>query len=118
MPEASFDSEKITYPSLGLTLNEQKTCIRNAKQESFDFLGYTFGPRYWWKTGKPYLAASPSGGKREALDRIVREQAFTVLNRLAALRMAAARTGRYLPLTSWQRSWSHSVSTRLTSSAA
>src|SRR5664279_535501 len=31
---------------LGLTLNEQKTCIRNAKQESFDFLGYTFGPRY------------------------------------------------------------------------
>jgi RNA-directed DNA polymerase len=28
---------------LGLTLNEQKTCIRNAKQESFDFLGYTFG---------------------------------------------------------------------------
>jgi RNA-directed DNA polymerase len=45
---------------LGLTLNEQKTCIRNAKQESFDFLGYTFGPRYWWKTGKPYLAARPS----------------------------------------------------------
>jgi RNA-directed DNA polymerase len=29
---------------LGLTLNEQKTCTRNAKQESFDFLGYTFGP--------------------------------------------------------------------------
>src|SRR6195256_4411536 len=45
---------------LGLTLNEQKTCIRNAKQESFDFLGYTFGPRYWWKTGKSYLAARPS----------------------------------------------------------
>jgi RNA-directed DNA polymerase len=30
---------------LGLTLNEQKTCIRNPKQESFGFLGYTFGPR-------------------------------------------------------------------------
>src|SRR5205807_1999578 len=45
---------------LGLTLNEQKTCIRNARQESFDFLGYTFGPRIWWETGKPYLAASPS----------------------------------------------------------
>jgi len=42
---------------LGLTLNEQKTCIRNARQESFDFLGYTFGPRIWWETGKPYLAA-------------------------------------------------------------
>src|SRR5215208_609266 len=38
-----------------------------------------------------YLASSPSGGAGEALDRIVREQAFTVLNRLAALRMAEAR---------------------------
>lgn len=38
-----------------------------------------------------YLASSPSGGAREALDRIVREQAFTVLNRLAALRMAESR---------------------------
>jgi hypothetical protein len=38
-----------------------------------------------------YLAASPSGGAREVLARIVREQAFTVLNRLCALRMAEAR---------------------------
>lgn len=38
-----------------------------------------------------YLASSPSGGVREALGRIVREQAFTVLNRLAALRMAESR---------------------------
>jgi len=38
-----------------------------------------------------YLAGSPSGGKQEGLDRIVREQAFTVLNRLCALQMAEAR---------------------------
>lgn len=38
-----------------------------------------------------YLATSPSEDKSAALDRIVREQAFTVLNRLAALRMAEAR---------------------------
>ncbi|HMW02879.1 MAG TPA: SAM-dependent methyltransferase, partial [Acidobacteriota bacterium] len=38
-----------------------------------------------------YVATSPSAGNREVLDRIVREQAFTVLNRLAALRMAEAR---------------------------
>jgi hypothetical protein len=38
-----------------------------------------------------YLATSPSGGRQEALERIVREQAFTVLNRLAALRMMEAR---------------------------
>jgi Eco57I restriction-modification methylase len=38
-----------------------------------------------------YLATSPSGGRPEALQRIVREQAFTVLNRLVALRMMEAR---------------------------
>ena len=38
-----------------------------------------------------YMAASPTADRLEALDRIVREQAFTVLNRLAALRMAEAR---------------------------
>ena len=38
-----------------------------------------------------YLAASPSAAAKESLQRIVREQAFTVLNRLCALRMAEAR---------------------------
>lgn len=41
-----------------------------------------------------YLASIPKSGakaQQEALDRIVREQAFTVLNRLCALRMAEAR---------------------------
>jgi hypothetical protein len=37
-----------------------------------------------------YCASGDMDGK-QALDRIVREQAFTVLNRLAALRMAEAR---------------------------
>ena len=38
-----------------------------------------------------YLASSPSGGVRDALERIIREQAFTVLNRLSALRMTESR---------------------------
>ncbi|MEW5817068.1 MAG: SAM-dependent methyltransferase, partial [Spirochaetota bacterium] len=38
-----------------------------------------------------YLASSPTSDKKDVLDRIVREQAFTVLNRLCALRMAEAR---------------------------
>jgi RNA-directed DNA polymerase len=45
---------------LGLTLNEAKTSIRNARQESFDFLGYTFGPHRYRKDGHWYLGASPS----------------------------------------------------------
>jgi RNA-directed DNA polymerase len=45
---------------LGLTLNEAKTSIRNARQESFDFLGYRFGPHRYRKDGHWYLGASPS----------------------------------------------------------
>jgi RNA-directed DNA polymerase len=45
---------------LGLALNEAKTSIRNARQESFDFLGYAFGPHYYRKDGHWYLGASPS----------------------------------------------------------
>ena len=35
---------------LGLTLNEAKTSVKDARRESFDFLGYTFGPAIfqWW----------------------------------------------------------------------
>jgi len=45
---------------LKLTLNEKKTSIRNARQERFDFLGYTFGPHYSSRTGSKYLGYSPS----------------------------------------------------------
>jgi hypothetical protein len=38
-----------------------------------------------------YIASSPSGGALEAMHRIVREQAFTILNRLCAIRMSEAR---------------------------
>jgi RNA-directed DNA polymerase len=53
--------------NLGLTLNEAKTCIRNARKERFDFLGYTFGPERYRKTGQSYLAAQPS---RKAVKRL------------------------------------------------
>jgi len=45
---------------LGLTLNEAKTCIRQARKESFNFLGYTFGPHRYRKDGHWYLGASPA----------------------------------------------------------
>ncbi len=45
---------------LGLTLNEAKTSIREARTESFNFLGYTFGPHRFRKDGHWYLGASPS----------------------------------------------------------
>lgn len=45
---------------LKLTLNETKTKLRDARRESFDFLGYTFGPHHFRKDGHWYLGASPS----------------------------------------------------------
>src|SRR5215471_13699308 len=45
---------------MGVTLNEAKTSIKQARQESFNFLGYTFGPHRYKKDGHWYLGASPS----------------------------------------------------------
>lgn len=43
-----------------LTLNEKKTCIRDARKEHFRFLGYELGPVVHKKTGERYLGARPS----------------------------------------------------------
>jgi RNA-directed DNA polymerase len=48
---------------LGLTLNEAKTSVKDARRESFDFLGYTLGPRHFRNGGRWYLG----GAKRSAL---------------------------------------------------
>jgi RNA-directed DNA polymerase len=45
---------------LGLSLNEAKTSLKNARQERFDFLGYSFGPYRYKANGHWYLSASPS----------------------------------------------------------
>ena len=36
---------------LGLTINEAKTSLRNARQERFDFLGYSFGAHLFEANG-------------------------------------------------------------------
>jgi RNA-directed DNA polymerase len=51
---------KAVMTKLGLTLNEAKTSLRNARQERFDFLGYSFGVHWFEANGKWYLGASPS----------------------------------------------------------
>jgi RNA-directed DNA polymerase len=51
---------KAVMTRLGLTLNEAKTSLKNARQERFDFLGYAFGPHRYKVNGKWYLSASPS----------------------------------------------------------
>ena len=51
---------KAVMSRLGLTLNEVKTSLRDARQERFDFLGYSFGPHRYKANGAWYLSASPS----------------------------------------------------------
>ena len=51
---------KAVMAKLGLTLNEAKTSLKDARRESFDFLGYTLGPRHLPNGGRWYLGASPS----------------------------------------------------------
>jgi RNA-directed DNA polymerase len=51
---------KAVMTRLGLMLNEQKTSLKNARQERFDFLGYSFGPHWNKANGLRYPGASPS----------------------------------------------------------
>jgi RNA-directed DNA polymerase len=51
---------QMVMSKLGLVLNETKTSIRNARRERFNFLGYSFGPHCFTRTGNWYLGASPS----------------------------------------------------------
>jgi group II intron reverse transcriptase/maturase len=45
---------------LKLTVNETKTRVCRVPQETFDFLGYTFGRLWSYRTGRPYLGVCPS----------------------------------------------------------
>lgn len=58
---------KATMERLGLTLNEAKTTLKDARRETFDFLGYSFGRHVFKKDGTDYLGASPS---RKSVQRI------------------------------------------------
>ena len=51
---------QVVMTRLGLALNEAKTSLRDARQERFTYLGYSFGPHWYKGNGKWYLGASPS----------------------------------------------------------
>jgi RNA-directed DNA polymerase len=60
---------------LKLKLHEEKTVIRDAEREHFDFLGYTFGSIWFRKEGTKYMSASAS--KRSVL-RLKRKLRYTL----------------------------------------
>lgn len=57
---AALEWTRGVMEQLGLSLNEAKTSIRNARSDLFDFLGYSFGPQKHRRSGRVYLGASPS----------------------------------------------------------
>jgi len=50
---------RVWLAKIGLELNEAKTSVKHAREESFDFLGYTFQMLSSFKTGTPYPGATP-----------------------------------------------------------
>jgi RNA-directed DNA polymerase len=67
--EASMWMRRI-MTKLKLTVNEDKTRLCRIPDESFDFLGYTFGRLYSPKTGKARLGMRPS---KKAIQRMVKK---------------------------------------------
>ena len=62
---------------LGLTLHPTKTRLCHAREEPFDFLGYTFGPARHRLTGKRFISARPSKKAQKRL----KEKVNTLLHR-------------------------------------
>jgi RNA-directed DNA polymerase len=69
----ALDWTRRTIPRLGLTLNEAKTKLRDARRERFEFLGYSFGPHRHWRDGAAHVGASPSAKSVARLRQSVRD---------------------------------------------
>ena len=65
--EVAMQTLREAVKKLQLAVNEDKTRICRVPEESFDFLGYTFGRCYSHKTGKAHLNSKPS---RKSIKRI------------------------------------------------
>lgn len=62
------------FTAIGLEINESKTSVRHARQESFDFLGYTFKMQRSFKNGRHYHGALPSEKAVKRLKGSIRHQ--------------------------------------------
>ena len=58
--EAALQHLRAIMDQLKLTVNEEKTRVCKVPEETFDFLGYTFGRMYSMRTGQARLGYRPS----------------------------------------------------------
>ncbi len=76
--EAALSAMRRIMARLKLVVNEDKTRICKVPEETFEFLGYTFGQRYSPQTGRACLGMWPS---KASVKRMVRKlRAMTVLS--------------------------------------
>ncbi len=71
--EASAAMQRL-MERLGLTVNTSKTRVCRVPDDTFDFLGYTFGRCYSPKTGKAYIGTRPSRKRIARLCRALRDE--------------------------------------------
>jgi RNA-directed DNA polymerase len=72
--EQAMSTMRILMERIKLTVNETKTKLRRVPEETFDFLGYTFGRCYSPQTGRAYLGTRPSQKKIRQLCESISEQ--------------------------------------------
>jgi group II intron reverse transcriptase/maturase len=72
--EQAMTAMRIIMQRIKLKVHETKTHICRVPDESFDFLGYTFGRCYAPRTGQPYIGARPAKKKVLRLCREISEQ--------------------------------------------
>jgi RNA-directed DNA polymerase len=71
--DAAMDAMRSIMRTLKLTINEEKTHVCRAPDESFDFLGYTFGTCYSRRNGWRFITERPSKQKIQAICRRISE---------------------------------------------
>ncbi len=72
--EEAMQTMRQMMERLKLTVNERKTRRCVLPDETFTFLGFTFGPQVSWKTGRRYLTPSPAKKKVLAICEKISEQ--------------------------------------------
>jgi RNA-directed DNA polymerase len=94
---------------LKLTVNETKTRECHLPEETFDFLGYSFGRCYDRRTGQPYVGARPS---KKKIHRLCREISDLTGRSTLQLSVADQVTRLNRTLRGWWNYFSHGTGGR------
>ena len=72
--EEAMSAMREMMGKLKLTVNEKKTRRCSVPEETFTFLGFTFGQQISWKTGRAYIAPAPAEKKVQAICKRIGER--------------------------------------------